>query len=105
MMLAKTLNLNKVKITFPSSKLFELSKPSTYNSSLYFGEMSVYLSYCLVWGGVGDDRLLLQYCRSTHFSPAFRRAFNIRSVSSEFLYIRANFHDFRENFGFFLSNC
>ncbi len=29
---AKTFNLNKVKITFPSSKFFELSKPPTYNS-------------------------------------------------------------------------
>jgi hypothetical protein len=31
--LAKTFNLNKVKITFPSSKFFELSKPPNYNSS------------------------------------------------------------------------
>jgi hypothetical protein len=33
-LLAKTFNLNKVKITFPSSKFFELSKPPTYNNML-----------------------------------------------------------------------
>ncbi len=43
--LAKTFNLNKVKITFPSSKFFELSKPPTYNSNRNLGEMLVYLSY------------------------------------------------------------
>jgi hypothetical protein len=40
--LAKTFNLNKVKITFLSSKFFELSKQSTYNSMSNLGEMSVY---------------------------------------------------------------
>jgi hypothetical protein len=60
MFLAKTFNLNKVKITFLSSKFFKLSKPPTYNSNRNLGEMSVYLSYCLVWGGMGDDRFLFE---------------------------------------------
>jgi hypothetical protein len=43
-LLAKTFNLNKVKITFPSSKFFELSKPPTYNSNMKYGAFLHFLS-------------------------------------------------------------
>ena len=41
---------------------------SNNNSIRNLGEMSVYLSYCLVWSGTGDDRFLFEYsleCRGS----------------------------------------
>ena len=43
------LNSILLKVTFGSYKFFGFFKRANYNSNRNLGEMSVYLSYCLVW--------------------------------------------------------
>ncbi len=59
------------KVTNASLKLFRISKPSIYNSNRNLGDVSVFSLYCLVWGGVGDDRLLFEYWRSNQEGPPY----------------------------------